>query len=130
MQTNTEHRPTHSKADEPGPALPAGCPMTHLLEMLTRPWTLHILWVLSRQGPMRFGSLRRAVEGISPRLLTVRLRTLEREGLIRRTPVPGKVPEVIYSPTARMNDLQGVMQKLHDASERWAADEIARPKSS
>ena len=48
-----------------------------MLELLTRPWTLHILWSLSTNGPMRFGVLRRQVEGISARVLTERLRTLE-----------------------------------------------------
>ena len=41
----------------------SGCGMSGLLEMLTRPWTLHILWMLGTHGPMRFGALRRGVEG-------------------------------------------------------------------
>ena len=52
-----------------------------MLELLTRPWTLHILWSLSTNGPMRFGVLRKNVAGISSRVLTERLRTLEDKGL-------------------------------------------------
>ncbi len=97
----------------------AGCPMAAFLEMLTRPWTLHILWQLSTNGPMRFGALRRKVEGISARLLTLRLRSLESEGFVRRTVVNGKNPEVTYSPTARTSDMNEVMEHLHRLSEKW-----------
>ena len=47
--------------------------------VLTRPWTLHILWSLSENGPIRFGALRKSVTRISARVLTERLRTLEAE---------------------------------------------------
>ena len=49
--------------------LPPRCPRpTHeLLQLLTRPWTMHILWVLSASGPTRFGALRRQIDGISSR---------------------------------------------------------------
>ena len=93
--------------------------MSGLLEMLTRPWTLHILWLLSCNGPMRFGALRRSAEGISARLLTVRLRTLEAEGFVRRTAIGGKMPEVTYSPTSRLADMNEVMEKLHGLSVKW-----------
>ena len=53
-------------------------------KLLTRPWTLHILWALSHDGPMRFGVLKRQVEGISSRVLTERLRALEEKGFVFR----------------------------------------------
>ena len=96
-----------------------GCPMSGLLETLTRPWTFHILWQLSTKGPMRFGALRRAITGISARLLTVRLRALETEGFVRRTVMGGKIPEVTYSPTSRLADMNEVMEKLHGLSVKW-----------
>ena len=103
--------------------LHANCPMASFLEMLTRPWTLHILWLLSCNGPMRFGALRRSAEGISARLLTVRLRTLESEGFVRRTVTHGKVTEVTYSPTSRLHEMNEVMARLQDLSERWRQSE-------
>ncbi len=96
--------------------------MAGLLELLTRPWTLHILWLLSTNGPMRFGAMKRSVEGISARLLTLRLRSLEHEGFVRRTVVNGKNPEVTYSPTARTADMNAVMEHLHHLSETWKKD--------
>jgi hypothetical protein len=50
--------------------IPSPCTIGGLLELLARPWTLHILWVLSHNGEMRFGVLRRQIEGISARVLT------------------------------------------------------------
>jgi DNA-binding HxlR family transcriptional regulator len=47
------------------------------LEVLERPWTTYILWILCSQGAQRFGQLRRAVGGISAKVLTERLRLLE-----------------------------------------------------
>ncbi len=102
------------------------CPMAGLLESLTRPWTLHILWQLSNGGPMRFGALRRSVTGISARLLTLRLRALEAEGFVRRTVMGGKVPEVIYAPTARLADMNEVMAKLHALSVKWRHEDNRR----
>lgn len=105
--------------EEAAEGQPAGCPMSAFLEMITRPWTLHILWQLSRSGPMRFGALRRSVEGISARLLTVRLRTLEEEGFVRRSVIGGKMPEVTYTPTSRMADMHLFMEHLHGLAAKW-----------
>ncbi len=47
----------------------------------TRPWTLHILWALSHNGPTCFRGMKKQVDGISARVLTERLRTLEEQAL-------------------------------------------------
>ena len=112
-----------SLSDPTTEGLSSGCPMAAMLELLTRPWTLHILWLLSTQGPMRFGAMRRSAEGISARLLTVRLRTLEGEGLVRRTVMPGKLPAVIYSPTERLQDMNEFMAQLHKMGAKWKAED-------
>jgi DNA-binding HxlR family transcriptional regulator len=103
-----------------------GCTMGGLLEILTRPWTLHILWLLSRNGPMRFGALRRAVEGISARLLTVRLRTLEERGFVERSVRPTNPPEVTYIPTQRLADMNLFMHQLHLLSNKWQAEDVLK----
>ena len=99
--------------------LPTGCGMAGLLETLTRPWMLHIIWLLSTHGPMRFGALRRGAEGISARVLTVRLRTLEEKGFVRREVRNTNPPEVTYIPTSQIRDMQKVMEMLHSFSEKW-----------
>ena len=106
------------------------CPMAGLLELLTRPWTLHIIWQLTNQGPMRFGALRRSIKGISARVLTVRLRALETEGFVRRTVMGGKMPEVIYTPTSRLADMDQVMAKLHALSVKWRQEDNGSPRAA
>src|SRR5258706_14762015 len=92
---------------------PHGCPFGELLEILARPWTLYILWVLSTSGPTRFGALRRQVEGISSRVLTERLRSLEQGGFIYREYEPTIPPAVTYGITNSIQDIGSVLGELH-----------------
>ncbi len=126
MATHTTLPVPEREAAQPAVDLSLGCPMSGLLDWLTRPWTMHIIWLLSTNGPMRFGALRRRIEGISARLLTVRLRTLEAEGFVRRTVLGGKVPEVTYSPTSRIADMKDYMDRLHDLSAKWQREDAEK----
>src|ERR1039457_6687594 len=101
---------------------PSPCAIGGMLELLTRPWTLHILWALSHNGPMRFGVLRRQVEGISARVLTERLRTLEGAGFIFRHYEPTIPPAVTYGITDRMKDIQKVLHQLEGLSRKWQGE--------
>jgi DNA-binding HxlR family transcriptional regulator len=98
---------------------PSPCAIGGLLELLTRPWTLHILWALSNNGPMRFGVLRRQIEGISSRVLTERLRTLEDARFIFRHYEPTIPPAVTYGITDRMKDIEKVLAQLEELSRKW-----------
>src|ERR1700729_1358568 len=98
---------------------PSPCAIGGLLELLTRPWTLHILWSLSTNGPMRFGVLRKNVAGISSRVLTERLRTLENKGFIFRHYQPTIPPAVTYGITDRMKDIEKVLQQLEALAHKW-----------
>ena len=98
------------------------CQISNLLEVLTRPWTLHILWALSHDGPMRFGVLRRQVEGISSRVLTERLRTLEENGFVFRHYQAVIPPAVTYGITDRMKDIEKVLAQLEDLSRKWKTE--------
>ena len=102
---------------------PHACPMGGLLETLTRPWTLHVLWVLSANGPTRFGALRRSVPGISSRVLTERLRALEEKGFIFRHYKPTIPPEVTYGLTKRMKDIQKVLAALNRLARKWQLED-------
>jgi len=62
---------------------------------LTGKWKIEILWVLA-QRTRRFGELRRALPGITQHMLSLRLRELETEGLVRRTVYAESVPRVEY----------------------------------
>jgi DNA-binding HxlR family transcriptional regulator len=95
------------------------CAIGGLLELLTRPWTLHILWSLSTNGPTRFGVLRKNVSGISSRVLTERLRTLEEKGFVFRDYQPTIPPAVTYGITDRMKDIEKVLAQLEGLARKW-----------
>lgn len=65
-------------------AFVANCPTRGILTRLAEKWTMLTLSALLH-GPMRFGALRRLIEGVSQKMLTKTLRNLEADGLITRT---------------------------------------------
>jgi DNA-binding HxlR family transcriptional regulator len=95
------------------------CAISGLLELLTRPWTLHILWALGQNGPTRFGVLKRNIEGISARVLTERLRTLEDQGFVFRHYEQTIPPSVTYGITDRMHDIEKVFAQLEAVARKW-----------
>jgi DNA-binding HxlR family transcriptional regulator len=103
--------------------MPDGCAMGGLLETLTKPWTLHILWSLRNHGEMRFGALRRSIDGISSRMLTERLRGLEENNFVYRDYKPTIPPQVSYGPTEKLKEIEKIMDQLHDLAIKWRAEE-------
>lgn len=103
-------------------AVPPSCPMDALLRVITGPWTIYILWVLSEQGPQRFGAIKRLVPGISTRILSERLRMLERAGVLWREQAMTIPPAVTYGLTSRGAELGGVLDTLGAIARRWEAE--------
>ena len=101
------------------PKPPSPCAISGMLELLTRPWTMHILWSLSTNGPMRFGALRKNVAGISARVLTERLRILEEAGFVFRHYEQTIPPSVTYGITDRMKDIEKVLTQLETLARKW-----------
>ncbi|MCS6814359.1 MAG: helix-turn-helix transcriptional regulator [Cyanobacteria bacterium] len=95
------------------------CPVSILMNILSGPWTLYILWILSTNGSTRFGALKRRVEGISTKMLTERLRLLEREGIVSRHYEPTVPPQVSYELTVRGQELVSILAQLNELAERW-----------
>src|SRR4249919_798496 len=103
----------------------ASCPMDFILRMLMGPWTTYIVYNLRTYGPQRFGELKRRVAGVSAKMLTERLRTLEGAGLIKRDYEATIPPKVTYSLTARGHELDEVLGGLADVAIRWQAEDAA-----
>lgn len=99
------------------------CGMKSLLDLVTGPWTLQIIWLLMTNGAMRFGLIRRSIAGISPRLLTVRLRALEERGLVIRSVKPSNPPEVTYTPTSRLRKMRQFLEQFHLLAVEWAQED-------
>ncbi|PQA75371.1 winged helix-turn-helix transcriptional regulator [Brucella oryzae] len=74
------------------------CPIREVLDRVGDTWSILVIFNL-QEGSMRFNALRRAIEGISQRMLTVTLRSLERDGLVSRHVRPTSPPEVEYALT-------------------------------
>jgi DNA-binding HxlR family transcriptional regulator len=78
------------------PPPPPGCPMAACMAVLGGAWTTSVIWKLSGES-RRFGELYRDIPGISPKMLTARLKALEQKGVVIREVVPTSPPSVEYS---------------------------------
>jgi DNA-binding HxlR family transcriptional regulator len=88
-------------------------------EMLTRigdKWSVHVIYALSDAGTLRFSEMRRRIDGISQRMLTVTLRGLERDGLVHRNMYPEVPPRVEYT----LTPLGATLRKLVHALIEWS----------
>lgn len=95
------------------------CPDFHAaIELIGRRWTGAIVSALT-EGPMRFGELAKAVPGLSDRLLSQRLRELERAGVVERTVEPGTPVKVSYALSEKGADLGPAMAELREWARRW-----------
>ena len=72
------------------------CPARQILDLIADKWTTLIIGLLERE-PMRFAALHRKIGGISQKMLTQTLRSLERDGLVDRKVYPVVPPKVEYS---------------------------------
>jgi DNA-binding HxlR family transcriptional regulator len=79
------------------PEIP-GCAGREVLGRIGDKWSLYVVHLLGA-GTKRFSELRRQITGITPRMLTVTIRSLERDGLISRTVYPVVPPRVEYALT-------------------------------
>lgn len=93
------------------------CVVERTAEVIGGKWTTLILRELLR-GRKRFGEVRAALESISPKTLTDRLRELEEDGVITRTVYPEVPPRVEYALTDKGEALRSVI----DAMATWGAE--------
>jgi DNA-binding HxlR family transcriptional regulator len=95
------------------------CPARAMLDRLADKWTVLVIGQLAT-GTMRFAELRRAIDGISQKMLTSTLRDLERDGLVNRQLYASVPPKVEYSLTSLGSSLVNQMKALC----LWAEDHI------
>jgi DNA-binding HxlR family transcriptional regulator len=91
-------------------------------EIVGRRWSAAVIRV-AFDGPVRFTEIRSAVEGLSARLLTERLRELEEEGIIERDPAAGATGA--YRLTAKGRALWQVVRELEAWAQTWASQDAA-----
>ncbi len=98
---------------------PSSCPVDAVLKLLAGPWTTHVLWALQTHGRLRYGVLKRAIPGVSSRLLTERLRRLTAAGFVEREVIPTVPPQVSYALSARGHRLGEVLAQLQPIVRAW-----------
>ena len=86
-------------------------PVSAILQRIGDKWSLLVVELLGH-GTLRFTELRRQIEGISQRMLTLTLRNLERDGLVRRTVTPSIPPRVDYELTTLGRSMARPVQAL------------------
>lgn len=93
-------------------AIQSGCrAVGPMLARISDKWSILIVMVLA-SGPRRFNELKRLVDGISQRMLTLTLRNLERDGFVTRTVTPSIPPRVDYALTPLGDSLRVPMIAL------------------
>jgi DNA-binding HxlR family transcriptional regulator len=101
---------------------PACCPYYHqAIELIGRRWTGAIVGVLIHRQALRFGEIAEAVPELSDRLLSERMKELERHGVVVRTVRQGRPVRVEYELTEMGRDLAPAVHELERWARRWLA---------
>ena len=103
----------------------SGCPVRTVLDRFGDKWSVLIILNLGYGGTLRFTELKSQIEGISQRMLTVTLRSLEQDGLVVRTVYPEVPPRVEYGLTPLGYGLLEQMLALANWSSAPMADILA-----
>ncbi|CAA9387198.1 MAG: Transcriptional regulator, HxlR family [uncultured Nocardioides sp.] len=99
----------------------AACPSRKLLDRISDKWVTLVICALA-DGPMRFSALSRHLAGVSQKMLTQTLRTLERDGLVTRHVTPTVPVRVDYELSALGRSLLEPIQHIKDWAESHMDD--------
>jgi DNA-binding HxlR family transcriptional regulator len=95
----------------PNRCQPVPLELRQIAKLLERRWQLSIIYA-AHTGALRFGEFAEVVEGISPRMLSERLRELEQAGLLERSVLPTSPPSVEYRLTAKGRRLGPIIEAM------------------
>ena len=102
----------------------ADCPTRQVLDRVGDKWSVLII-ILLKDGTLRFSELKRAIQGISHKMLAQTLRSLERDGLVARRVYPEVPPRVEYTLTALGETLHEPIAHIHHWAEAHIQDVLA-----
>jgi DNA-binding HxlR family transcriptional regulator len=102
------------------PAAPmAGCPIQTSMGFLGKKWTILILRDMAMQNAERFSELLRSIEGLTPRILSIRLKELEAEGIIMKKSVETSPSIVRWKLTDKGWDALPILMSLFAFGSKW-----------
>lgn len=96
------------------------CVADVVLRTLRGRWATHILTVVASHGSIHFNELKRAIFGVSAKVLTEQLRFLETARVLERHATGNSRQEVSYTYTARGHELKHVLDSFNELAARWA----------
>lgn len=96
-----------------------GCPVEAFLKIVGLRWNSYILLILSQNGPIRFGKLKNLIPEITQKVLTEKLRELEKTGLVNRDYKPTIPPAVAYSLTELGKSLSPLLNMVSEIAHEW-----------
>lgn len=105
------------------------CPVSATAELVGGKWTLLVIRDLA-EGPARFCELERSLAGISPRTLSLRLRALDDEGIVKRSTHPEAPPRVEYGLTEKGRALLPLIEDMRRYGREWLCEEDAEMGAS
>lgn len=115
---------SRSNTDVSAQVVAEACPVQEVLDRIAGKWSILVM-VAAAAGPIRFTELERAIPSVSRRMLTLTLRTLERDGLMTRTVYPTVPPKVEYELTPMAQELRTAFLTLTKWSETHREEIIA-----
>ena len=107
----------------------ASCPVCRTAEIVCGKWTLLVIRDLA-EGRSRFCELERSLQGISPRTLSLRLRALEHEGIVKRRTYPEVPPRVEYALTEKGQALVPLIESMRAYGREWLGCDLATDQAS
>jgi DNA-binding HxlR family transcriptional regulator len=100
------------------------CPVDNTFKIIGKKFTIHILRNMTMLGQTRFNQFLESVEGINPKTLAVRLKEMEKSGLISRKVYPETPIRIEYSITEKGNALRPIVEQMAAFSMKYCCDTI------
>jgi len=121
-KTSSKASPEVVKGHFPDKYKTMQCPITNVLDRISDKWSIHTIILLGKSEKLRFSELMKGIHGISQRMLTVTLRSLEEDGLLTRQVYAQIPPKVEY----QLTDLgRSLLSQLINLSE-WASENMTK----
>lgn len=109
--------------------VPNNCRVENALGILVGKWKPIIILHLLQQGTKRFNELKRAMPGITQKMLTKQLRELEEEDIIARVVYPQVPPKVEYSITSYGKTLEPILEAMHEWGTKHALHKLEKQEN-
>ena len=125
METTLETPESQLETHSPIEQEISDCPLEECMKLIGGAWTPNVIWGLG-DSSKRFSELKRELHGISSKVLSARLRKLERDGVIARTVEETSPPSVRYELTETGRELRPVIDAIVDVSKRLKSARLQR----